>query len=115
MFRKIAAKELAKFIQPLAHFVRIQIIQELRSGELDVSTLQKIIGLPQSSVSQHLAILKGHHLIKERKEGRRVYYNLISPELALWLLSGIDLLTKTEKLEESLGKAVVEAREVWTP
>lgn len=95
MYKKIAAQELASFMQPLGHYVRIQIIEELRAGELDVSTLQKKIGLPQSTVSQHLAILKGHHLIKERKEGRRVYYNLIDPELAEWLLSGIDLLHKS--------------------
>ena len=114
MFRKIAAEELAKFIQPLAHYVRIQIIEELRSGEVDVTTLQKKIGLPQSTVSQHLAILKGHHLIKERKEGRRVFYNLITPELAEWLLAGIDLLKKTEKLDESLVKNIAQAREDWT-
>ena len=77
MYRKIASQELASFMQPLGHYVRIQIIEELRAGELDVSTLQKKIDLPQSTVSQHLAILKGHHLIKERKEGRRVFYNRI--------------------------------------
>ena len=95
MYRKIASQELASFMQPLGHYVRIQIIEELRAGELDVSTLQKKIGLPQSTVSQHLAILKGHHLIKERKEGRRVFYNIIDPELAEWLLSGIDILNKS--------------------
>jgi DNA-binding transcriptional ArsR family regulator len=95
MYKKIAAQELAKFMQPLGHYVRMQIIEELRAGEIDVSTLQKQIGLPQSTVSQHLAILKSHHLIKERKEGRRVYYNLIDPELAQWLLSGVDLLNKS--------------------
>lgn len=95
MYRKIAAQELASFMQPLGHYVRIQIIEELRAGELDVSTLQKIINLPQSTVSQHLATLKSHFLIKERKEGRRVYYHLIEPELAEWLLFGIDLLNKS--------------------
>ena len=95
MYKKIAAQELARFMQPLGHYVRIQIIEELRAGELDVSTLQKKIDLPQSTVSQHLAILKGHHLIKERKEGRRVFYNIIDPELAEWLLSGIDILNKS--------------------
>lgn len=95
MYRKIAAQELASFMQPLGHYVRIQIIEELRAGELDVSTLQKKIGMPQSTVSQHLAILKTHHLIQERKVGRRVYYNLIEPELADWLLFGIDLLNKS--------------------
>lgn len=95
MYKKIAAIELARFLQPLGHFVRLQIIEELRAGELDVSTLQKKIGMPQSTVSQHLAILKENHLIKERKEGRRVFYRLIEPQLVEWLLNGIDLLHKS--------------------
>lgn len=59
---------------------------------------KKKIGLPQSTVSQHLAILKTHFLIKERKEGRRVYYHLIDAELADWLLSGIDLLNRSQPI-----------------
>ena len=113
MYKKIAAEELARFIHPLAHSARIQIIQELRVGELDVTTLQKIIAMPQSSVSQHLAILKSHHLLKERKDGRRVFYSLIAPELADWLLSGIELLNKSEKLDDLVAKTMNQAKQDW--
>jgi ArsR family transcriptional regulator len=99
MYKKISAEQLAKFMQPLGHFMRVQIIEELRLGELDVTTLQKRIGLPQSTVSQHLAILKTNNLIKERKEGRRVLYHLVTIELAEWLLVGIDLLHKSEQID----------------
>lgn len=99
MFRKIAATELAKFIQPLTHSIRLHIIEELRPGELSVSSIQKIIGIPQASVSQHLAILKTHNLIKERKEGRRVFYSLVTPEIAEWLLKGIDLMGYNERTD----------------
>jgi DNA-binding transcriptional ArsR family regulator len=113
MFRKIAANELAKFIQPLTHSIRIHIIEELRAGELSVSSIQKIIGIPQASVSQHLAILKTHHLIKERKEGRRVFYSLVAPEIAEWLLQGIDLMGKSKKLDQATGEAMISAKESW--
>ncbi len=113
MYKKLAAEELAKFIHPLAHSARIQIIQELRAGELDVSSLQKIIAMPQSSVSQHLAILKSHHLLKERKDGRRVFYSLIAPELADWLLKGIELLNKSEKLDDLVAKTMNQAKQDW--
>ena len=99
MFKKIEAEELAKFIQPLTHTVRVQIIEELRTGELSVSSIQKIVEIPQASVSQHLAILKSHHLIKERKDGRRVFYSLVSPELAGWLLKGMEFIVKNETLD----------------
>jgi DNA-binding transcriptional ArsR family regulator len=113
MYKKITAEELARFIHPLAHSARIQIIQELRVGELDVTTLQKIIAMPQSSVSQHLAILKSHHLLKERKDGRRVFYSLIAPELADWLLSGIELLSKSEKLDDLVANTMNKAKQDW--
>jgi len=78
MFRKIAAEELVKFMQPLTHTIRIQIIEELRSGELSVSSIQKIIGIPQASVSQHLAILKSHHHLIQRKKRRQKSFLLFS-------------------------------------
>jgi len=93
---------MAKFIQPLAHYVRIRIIEELQAVELDVTSLQKKIGIAQSTVSQHLAILKKHHFIKERKEGRRVIYNLIIPELSQWLIAGVELHKQSERMDESL-------------
>lgn len=113
MFRKIAANELAKFIQPLAHSIRIHIIEELRSGEMSVSSIQNRIGIPQASVSQHLAILKTHHLIKERKEGRRVFYSLVAPEIAQWLLQGIDLIGQSEKLDQATSEAIICAKKLW--
>lgn len=97
MFSKIAAEDLSKFIQPLSHQIRIQIVEELSIGEIDVTSLQNKIGISQSGVSQHLAILKGSHLIKERKVGRRVFYSLVAPELANWLLDGIELYKRCEQ------------------
>lgn len=112
MFQKIVAEELAKFIQPLTHTIRVQIIEELRSGELSVGSIQKIVEIPQASVSQHLAILKNHHLIKERKDGRRVYYSLVTPELAQWLLQGVELINKSEKLTQNSEEAMAFGKEI---
>ena len=49
-FRLIAARELAEFLRALAHPRRIQVLEELRSGERDVASLAKATGLAHSSV-----------------------------------------------------------------
>lgn len=90
--RAIIAKELATLLGALAHPQRIRIIEELGGGECDVNTLQQELGISHSGVSQNLAILRAHRLVIERREGRRVIYRLAHPDLAGWLLHGLDFL-----------------------
>ena len=91
-YRLLAASELAESLRALAHPRRIQILEELRSGERDVASLAKATGLAQSSVSQHLMVLRAHRVVSERREGRRVFYQLRSEQPADWLLHGMDFL-----------------------
>jgi DNA-binding transcriptional ArsR family regulator len=90
--RAIIAKELASVLSALAHPHRIRIIEELGGGECDVNTLQQALGISHSGVSQNLAVLRAHRLVVERREGRRVIYRLAHPDLAGWLLRGLDFL-----------------------
>lgn len=64
----------ARILKALAHPTRLQILEILRSGEKCVCELLPALGLEQSNVSQHLAILREHGLIDYRKEGLRVTY-----------------------------------------
>ena len=48
----------SEFFKALAHPIRIKIIEALRSGEKNVSELQNILSLDQSTVSQQLAVLR---------------------------------------------------------
>ena len=43
-YRLLAATELAEFLRALAHPRRIQILEELRSGERDVASLAQATG-----------------------------------------------------------------------
>lgn len=90
--RAIIAKELAALLGALAHPHRIRIIEELGGGECDVNTLQRELGISHSGVSQNLAVLRAHRLVVERREGRRVIYRLAHPDLADWLVRGLDFL-----------------------
>ncbi|MDB5335216.1 MAG: transcriptional regulator, ArsR family [Planctomycetaceae bacterium] len=41
-----------------------------------MSAVYERLGLEQSNVSQHLAVLRSKHLVQTRKEGNQVFYSL---------------------------------------
>lgn len=65
-----------QFLHGFAHRTRIQILEQLQSGEKTVSEIMDAVNSSQSSISQHLACLRGCGLILSRQEGRFVYYRL---------------------------------------
>ena len=60
----------------LADPTRLRLIRLLREEELSVAELQDILGMGQSRISSHLALLRGGDLVRDRKEGKRTYYSL---------------------------------------
>jgi ArsR family transcriptional regulator len=55
---------------------RLRILSLLRSGELCVCDLVRVIGAPQPTVSRHLAYLRRAGLVTARKDGLWMYYEL---------------------------------------
>ncbi len=111
--RALVAKELADFMGVLAHPHRIRIIEELRDGEHDVNSLQEALGISHSGVSQHLMLLRANRLVSERREGRRVFYQLRQPEIAGWLLEATRFLEKGTVEADELRKAIGKTRKEW--
>lgn len=111
--RELVTEKLASLFAAVAHRHRIRIIQELRGGPLDVSSLREILDVNQSALSQHLAVLRANHLVKERREGRRVFYGLARPELARWLLEGTQYIGAGIEDSENVISAVNEVRSLW--
>lgn len=81
---------------------------------MDVNSLQNELGTSHSSVSQNLAVLRAHKLVAERREGRRVIYRLINPELAAWLLQGIGFLEDRLAGAEVMRNAVASVKGSWS-
>ena len=113
-YRLLAATELAEFLRALAHPRRIQIIEEIRSGERDVAAMAKATGLTPSNVSQHLMVLRAHRVVAERREGRRVFYRLRSEVLADWLVQGMDFLSPMAQQTDEVRKAIKKAKSKWS-
>lgn len=97
----------------LSHPHRIRIVEELKSGEMDVNSLQRVLEISHSGVSQNLAVLRAHRLVRERKDGRRVIYSLSDAGLAAWLLEGLRFLEGEIEQSEQVRTAVVAVREIW--
>jgi DNA-binding transcriptional ArsR family regulator len=64
----------ARFFKALAHPIRIRLVELLVERDRAVQELQTILGLDQSSVSQHLGVLRAHHVVTARKEGVTMRY-----------------------------------------
>jgi len=70
-------KHLAQTIKALSDPIRLRIIILLQAeGELCVCDLMAVLGLPQSTVSRHLAYLKRSCWVDTRREGVWMYYSL---------------------------------------
>ncbi len=112
--RAVVAKELADLLGALSHPGRVRIVEELRDGERDVNALQVALGISHSGVSQHLAVLRAHRLVAERREGRHVFYRLRQPELATWLADAMRFLEGETAAAEDLRRAIKKVRAAWT-
>ena len=66
----------AERFKALAEPARLQIMTELRAGELTVGELVEATGLGQANVSKHLQMLHAMHFVSRRKDGLFVYYAL---------------------------------------
>ena len=110
--RQLVARELAEIFKVIAHPDRIRMIEELRTGEKDVNTLAETLGLPGARVSQHLSLMRAHRLVEERRDGRHHFYHLIQPEIASWIVDGLDFV---EGRHGVLPKSsITQARRLWT-
>ncbi len=65
-----------KALGALANRRRLAILTVLGRGEHAVGALQRLIGLEQSAVSQHLARLRAAGLVRRRRDGQTIYYRL---------------------------------------
>lgn len=111
--RVVAAQELGELMRALAHPQRIMIIEHLRDGARDVSSMAAWLDVSTSRISQHLSVLRAHHLVRERREGRHVFYSLVAPELAAWLANGLSFVEAEIWDTAERYAACEQARQIW--
>lgn len=76
MAPRAGAKSVSEKFVAFSDPIRLRILHLLREGELCVGDLVAIIGVPQSTISRHLAYLRRSALVATRKSGLWMYYSL---------------------------------------
>ncbi|MEL6487693.1 MAG: metalloregulator ArsR/SmtB family transcription factor [Pseudomonadota bacterium] len=109
--RKIVADELANVLRQISHPDRIRIIFKLQSGPQNVNELAQALDIPPTRASQHLAVLRAISLVETESHGQARVYRLAQPELALWLIDGIDFIA--HRLGRASAKDIEHAKELW--
>ena len=69
----------AEIFKVLGHPVRLKIVAGLCTRECNVKHIWECLGLPQATVSQHLALLKNKGIIEGKREGVEVHYSVVHP------------------------------------
>ena len=65
-------------LKTLGHPIRLKIIEGLiNSGDCSVGDIVKRLKMPQSTVSQHLALLRHKGIIAPKKDGVRTCYQVV--------------------------------------
>lgn len=76
-------EDMANLFKILGDVTRTKILSALEKGELNVSNLSEVVGLPISAISHQLRILRQAKLIKPRKVGKEVFYSLDDEHVSL--------------------------------
>lgn len=79
----------AEFFKVVGDPTRIRILAALSEGEMCVCCLCDLLGMTQSAVSHQLSVLKAARLIKNRREGKQIYYSLDDAHVGAILCTGI--------------------------
>jgi ArsR family transcriptional regulator len=76
LIKKIDYNENARIFKALAHPTRLHIIAMIREKESSVKMMEKILGLAQPNISQHLSLLRNMGIVEAERTGNHVSYHI---------------------------------------
>ena len=71
-----SAGRAAAMLRLLGNEKRLMVLCQLADGELSVGELQRRVGLSQSALSQHLALLREEGVVSTRRESQTIHYRI---------------------------------------
>jgi len=75
------ASRAAAVLKAMANQHRLVILCLLNGNELSVSEINEALDIPQSTLSQHLSVLRKDELVTTRRDAQTIYYALASKEV----------------------------------
>ena len=82
--------ELAELFKVFGDSTRIRILYVLLEAEVCVCDLAEILNMSQSAISHQLSILKRSRLVKNRREGKSIFYSLADEHVRTMLSQGME-------------------------
>lgn len=98
--REEEVQRLADVFKALGDPTRVRILQALRMGELCVCDLADVLGMTQSAISHQLRVLRGLSIVRNRREGKEVFYSLDDEHVMLLLDQAWQHVQHTGRMEE---------------
>ena len=83
-------QDLANFYKVFGDVTRVKILCALFQAESCVCGLAEAVGMTQSAVSHQLRTLKQMKLVKNRREGKTIYYSLADSHIQAILNQGME-------------------------
>lgn len=75
---QLAVDEACELLKAMSNRHRLLILCQLVDGEKSVGQLAEFLGIRDSTVSQHLALLRKDRLIAGRRDGQTIWYRIES-------------------------------------
>lgn len=94
---KASASDAARLLRALANERRLMILCQLGERERCVGELQPLVGLSQSALSQHLAVLRADGVVATRREGQTIWYRIADPAAAKVVTTLAEIFCPPEK------------------
>lgn len=83
-------QDLAEFFKVFADATRLKILYVLLCSEMCVYDIATLLGMSQSAISHQLRVLKQMDLVKNRREGKTIFYSLADSHIVTILSQGLD-------------------------
>ncbi len=82
--------DLADFFKVFGDATRLKILYVLLCSEMCVYDIAMLLGMSQSAISHQLRVLKQMDLVKNRREGKTIFYSLADAHIVTILSQGLD-------------------------
>lgn len=83
-------QDLAEFFKVFGDATRLKILYALLCSEMCVYDIATLLGMSQSAISHQLRVLKQMDLVKNRREGKTIFYSLADGHIVNILSQGQD-------------------------
>ena len=81
---------LTEFFKALGTPTRVRILLVLMEQDACVSDLADRLGLAQSAVSHQLSLLKANKLVRQRRDGKMIFYTLVDDHVRMVIEKGTE-------------------------